>query len=216
MAKLRPTEPPPGEKKAVLTPTSVEQRAAGVAVIDRRVDLDVVVERGFADVAVQCADDAGGDRAAEAERVADGDDGVARHQLAAVAEGDRRHRRGDVHLQECEVHALHLADQAGLQETLILGHHGDVVGALDDMTVGNDIAGRIDDEAGALRLLADELRRSLAVLGGLLRGGADVDADHAGQQFGHHRAEAGGRRVGGQRRQRDGEGHAQARGQDTR
>src|SRR4051812_47773139 len=49
----------------------VEQRAAGIAAIDRGVGLDVAVIRTLADVAVARRDDAGRDRAAEAEGVAD-------------------------------------------------------------------------------------------------------------------------------------------------
>ena len=55
MAKPMPTLPPDGETIAVLTPTtspaSVEGRAAGVAAVDRRVDLDEVVVGTGADVA---------------------------------------------------------------------------------------------------------------------------------------------------------------------
>src|SRR6201999_2098144 len=51
----------------------VEQRAAGIAAVDGGVGLDVVVVRSLADVAVARRDDAGRDRAAEAERVADRD-----------------------------------------------------------------------------------------------------------------------------------------------
>jgi len=50
-----PTEPPDGEKIAVLTPITiafgVESRPAGIAFVDRRVDLDEVVIGAGADVA---------------------------------------------------------------------------------------------------------------------------------------------------------------------
>ena len=49
----------------------VEGRAAGIALVDRRVDLDEVVIGAGADVAAARRDDAGRDGAAEAERIAD-------------------------------------------------------------------------------------------------------------------------------------------------
>ena len=58
----------------------VEQRAAGVAVVDRRVGLDRVVDREVVrrgHLAVERADDAARDRVLEAERAADRDDAVA-------------------------------------------------------------------------------------------------------------------------------------------
>ena len=55
----------------------VEGRAAGVAAVDRRVDLHEVVIGAGADVAAEGRDDAGRDRAAEAEGIADRDDPVA-------------------------------------------------------------------------------------------------------------------------------------------
>src|SRR5262249_45469165 len=49
----------------------VERRAAGIAAVHRRVDLDEVVIGTGADVAAARRDDAGGHGAAEAERIAD-------------------------------------------------------------------------------------------------------------------------------------------------
>ena len=70
MARSRPIEPLCGVRRnqrrvdADHFAARVEQRAAGVAVVDGRVGLDEVVERRFADVAVQRADDADADRTA--------------------------------------------------------------------------------------------------------------------------------------------------------
>ena len=70
-----PTLPPDGEKIAVFTPITspsmLNGRAAGVALVHRRIDLDEVVVGAVADVAAARRDDAGGDGAAEAERIAD-------------------------------------------------------------------------------------------------------------------------------------------------
>ena len=95
MAKPMPTLPPDGEKMAVLTPTTsplvVEGRAARIAAIDRRVDLQEIVIGAGADVAAARRDDAGRDRAAEAEGIADGDHPVAdaRRLVARTARKDR-------------------------------------------------------------------------------------------------------------------------------
>ena len=86
-AKPMPIEPPDGEMIAVLTPidlaVEVEQRAARIAAVDGGVGLDVIVVGPGIDVAVARRDDAGSDRAAEAERVADGDHPFAEPQLVA-------------------------------------------------------------------------------------------------------------------------------------
>ena len=71
---------------------AVEERAARVAVVDRRVGLDRVVDREVVrsgHLAVEGADDAARDRALEAERAAHGDHGVADRDLARVAERER-------------------------------------------------------------------------------------------------------------------------------
>ena len=67
--------------------------------IDRRVGLDVVVERTFRDVAVDGADDTGGDAFIEAKRSADGNDGVTDPHLVAVAEADERQWFSRIYLQ---------------------------------------------------------------------------------------------------------------------
>ena len=69
----------------------VEQRPAGVAGVDGGVGLDEVGEVGFAvglHVAANGGHDAGADAVAIAHGVADGDDGLADHEVAAIAELD--------------------------------------------------------------------------------------------------------------------------------
>ena len=73
-------------------PVRVDQRTARVAWVDRRVGLDHVVDRevvGRLDLALQRGHDAGGDRAVEAERIADRDDRVTHLDLGGVAERQR-------------------------------------------------------------------------------------------------------------------------------
>ena len=89
-----PTEPPDGEKIAVLTPMTLpstfESRAAGIAFVHRRIDLDEIVIGTGADIAAASRDDAGGDGAAEAERIA--------HRKHPIA--DARRSIGELHIGE--------------------------------------------------------------------------------------------------------------------
>ena len=74
----------------------VEQRAAGVAGVDRGVGLDAAGDGGAVgrlQLAVGRGDDAAREREVEAERVADGDDFLADGDLGRVAELDGRERR---------------------------------------------------------------------------------------------------------------------------
>ena len=64
----------------------VDQRAAAVAEVDRRVGLDVVVQAGVPQFAADEADDADGHRVHVAERIADRADPFADAQFVGVAE----------------------------------------------------------------------------------------------------------------------------------
>ena len=105
----------------------VEHRPAGVARIDRRVELQEIVERAGAEVAPRGRDDAGGDRTAQAERIAGGQDPVADLHLAASCPRCTAGQRlvGD-DLDHRDVGQLVLADARGrvaaplVSETTIL------------------------------------------------------------------------------------------------
>jgi hypothetical protein len=70
----------------------VEQRAAGIAMIDCRIGLQIVVERAFHNVPVNPADNTGGHGIVEAERTADREHRVTDVHLVAVAKLDVRQR----------------------------------------------------------------------------------------------------------------------------
>ena len=135
----------------------VEGRAAGIAAVHRRVDLQEVVVGAGADVAAFRRDDAGGHRAAEAERIADREHplpdlrglGGEGHILEAVA----------FDLQQRDVGALVLADQLGVELAAVI-HHDRVARAVcDDMRVGDEIAVIADEEARALAHALARMKR---------------------------------------------------------
>ena len=139
----------------------VEGRAAGIAVIDRRVDLQEVVIGPGADVASARRDDAGGHRSAEAERVADRD-----HPIA-----DARRVRGErdigeigaLSLQKRKVGFAVDADHLGGHRLAVGGGDGHFRGMVDDMVIGDDVAVGRNEESGALRLREMMARRAVAV-----------------------------------------------------
>ena len=130
----------------------VEQRAAGIAAIDGGVGLNVIVVRARIDVAVARRNDAGSHRAAEAERVADRDHPFAEPQLVAVAELDRLKRLVGMDAQQGQIALGVLADQLGRKLGAVVEDDVDLVGIGDHVVVGDDDAGRVDDEAGSERV----------------------------------------------------------------
>ncbi|PRD36405.1 UNVERIFIED_CONTAM: hypothetical protein NCL1_08904 [Trichonephila clavipes] len=175
----------------------VEQRAAGIA----RIDGDIGLDEGHVGIAGQRArlgaDDAGGGRVVEAERRADGQHPLADAQLRGIADLHRR-QVGGGDLDQRDVGARVGADDLGLDLAAVAEAHGDLVGLVDDMVVGQHIAVAADDETGAeglpgagllrLRLEAVEATQQLldVVAGGDLRRtalgrGADVDHRRAGR-----------------------------------
>ena len=108
----------------------VEGRAAGVALVDRGIDLQEVVVGAGADVAAAGRDDAGRDGAAEAERIAD-----RQHPVA-----DARRIRGEA--DEREVGAAFGLDQRQIGARIGADHLG---------LIGLAVIGRDFDGAGVVR-----------------------------------------------------------------
>ena len=134
----------------------IEQRPTGVALVQRRVGLDHVVDRVAVrrlDDALECADDPGRDGAVVAEGVADGDDRVAHVHGVGVAERERRQRpRVRVDLQHSDVGGRVDADDLRLLALVVREAHVDRLRALDDVVVRDDVAGLVDHEARPERL----------------------------------------------------------------
>ena len=127
-------------------PLSIERRAAGIALVDRRVDLDIIVIRACADIAAARGNDARGHRAAETERIADRDHPVT----------DARRRVRELHvgkillaldLDQREVGLLVGADHLGGIDGAVVGGDLDGLGVVDHVVVGHGITVRRNEEA---------------------------------------------------------------------
>ena len=143
---------------------TVDQRTAGVALVDGGVRLDAVGDRLAVrrfEAPPRRRDDARRDGEVVAERVADGHDGLADGHVVGVAE----RQRVEVDLARIDLDDRDVAadvdadeltrDALGLGAALV-EHHGDAAGALaalvHDVRVGEDVALLVDHEAGAERL----------------------------------------------------------------
>ena len=132
----------------------VDQRAAGIAGIDRRVGLDEEAEVGNAFIrARQRRDDAAGRRLPDAERIADGEHQVADLERVGIADRDHRKRLRQFDLEHGEVEQLVLQEQLALEFAAVGGRDLHRVGILDHVEIGDDHARSIDQHAGAQRLL---------------------------------------------------------------
>src|SRR3546814_1518342 len=69
-----------------------------------------------------------------------------------------------LHLQQRQVGVLVAADDGGIQRSAVRQHDLHLVRVGDDVVVGDDVAARVDDEAGAERAATAGYRRRLAAL----------------------------------------------------
>ena len=136
----------------------IDERAAGVAGVDRRVRLQDVVERiGF--VFIAAVD--GGQHALrngmlKTERIADRDDAFAEHDVVWKRERRRLEvfwNRPTGHADETEVVRRVKTDEFAFEGRPVPQTDFDVVGAFDDVKVGQDEASWIDDDAAAQRVV---------------------------------------------------------------
>ncbi len=127
----------------------VDQRPAGVAGVDGGVGLDEVLESGDAEVAAAGgADDAERDRLTHPEGVADREHHVAHGERFGVPERDGR-QRVEVDLEHRQIALGVGADLRGPHVAAVEQRDPDLVGAFDDVVVGEDVAVLAHDHAGA-------------------------------------------------------------------
>ena len=147
----------------------VDQRSAGVARVDGRVGLDEVVVGTGPEHPALGRDDACGDRVAQAEGVADGQDPGPDLELVGVREFQHVKRAAGLDLDQRQVGFPVRADDLGREFlAVLLELDRDGVRAFDDVVVGHDVAVRADDEAGTQGglLRGDVLLREELVRGG--------------------------------------------------
>ena len=135
----------------------VEQRPAGIALVDRRIGLQEIVI-GAGQLAPARRDDPGRDREPLPQRVAHRHHPVTDPHRIAVAKRDEGQRRVAFHLQQRDIRLEIGADQLGLKPLAGKELDLDLIGALDDMVVGDDVTIGRDHKAraqrfGALRFL---------------------------------------------------------------
>jgi hypothetical protein len=149
-----------GRVDADQAPGGVDERAAGVAGIDRGIGLDEVLEGVDTDpVAAGAADDALGDGLPHSERVADCEDDVADLHAVGVAEGDRLQVLR-VDLEHREIGFRIGADYFGPGRRALTHFHRHRAGALDDVVVRQHIAVGAHQHARAEAAAALLLRRA--------------------------------------------------------
>src|SRR6266478_5030217 len=127
----------------------VEGRATGVALVHGRVDLDEIVVRAAADVAAAGRDNAGGHRAAKAERIADREHPIADPGLTFRKLGEREVRTA-VDLDQGDIGPRVGADHLRGIGLALVSRNFDLVGAIHHVVVGHGIAIGRDEETGTL------------------------------------------------------------------
>src|SRR5262249_21400042 len=125
----------------------VERRAAGIAAVDRGIDLDVVLSAAT-DVAPGGRDDAGRHGPAQTERIADRNRPFANPRRMIRELHIREVAALD--LNERKIALLVGADDLGGMGLAVVGRDRDGIGMVDHVIIGHRISVRADEEAGAL------------------------------------------------------------------
>ena len=128
---------------------AVEERAAGIAGVNRRIGLDERYIIAARQVAGDCADNALRRGVREAEGRADGQYPVADLHLIGIAEfGDGQVFALDFYQRN--IGAFVQTDDFGAVFLVVVELHAHLVRPFDNVGIGQDVAVAIDDEAGTL------------------------------------------------------------------
>ncbi len=134
------------------SPLRLKQRPSRVARVHRRVGLDERDQVLLRQIAALGADDPRCHRVLQPERLADGHHPFAHLELVRITNGDLRQVfRFD--LQQRDIGTLVDADHLGLEFPLVGQLDVHLVGTVDDMRIGDEIAIARDDETGTDGLL---------------------------------------------------------------
>ena len=133
----------------------VDQRSAGVARVDGGIGLEELGPLHAAEFAPLAADDPRADGRLQLEGIADGDHPIADLHLVGVAKLRHREVLGVAEADDGQVTGWIGLDLDGLVLPSVGEFHGDRVGPFDDVVVGEDDPGGVDDhpraDAGAAR-----------------------------------------------------------------
>ena len=142
----------------------VEQRAARVAGVDRRVGLDRLADEtvllGALDDPAQGADHADGEGLFQPKGVADGDHELAdAHPIRVAQWHGGRQIAARIDVDHGQVVGRILADQLGLIVVTIGQGDQELVRALDDVEIGDNVTLAVIDKAGSTALLGNGLHK---------------------------------------------------------
>ena len=127
----------------------VDEGTPGVTWIDGRVGLDEILEGIEADMAAAGgADDAHGDGLTDTEGIADGEHHVAHPGPAGLVDGNRR-EVGQLYLEHRQIGVRIRPEHGGTRFAAVLEHDPDLVGATDQVMIGDDVSLGAHDHAGA-------------------------------------------------------------------
>ena len=125
----------------------IEQGSAGIAAIDRGIDLDVIHIGPVVDVATPCRNDARGSSASKTKRISDGDDPVSYPCCVGVAKTGVGQRLISLDLKQSEVRpSIYASNDCG-QDFSAIENDLDFISTPDHMMIGHDQPFCIDDEA---------------------------------------------------------------------
>ncbi len=132
----------------------IDERAARIARIDRRVGLDEGRDVAADTGAGERRHDAAGHGLADTEGIADREHQIADFEPIAVADFQHRQLLAlGIDLEHGQIGALVGDDNLGIELAAVVQDDGDLLGALDDVPIGHDQAVTIEDDARAERLL---------------------------------------------------------------